>query len=177
MSCKVGGAVYAAHNEGCDILHEAAKAAGYQSRREQIVVEFATATCLSPKLDIEGWGVAWAERLLVDFTIRNPLADRYATGEARSDAAATAEEEKEQRYPPRGGVRVRGAALELYGKHGEGMRALLAEFADRARERERASGVATTRWIRRWRVQLSAVTVRLVGRAIQKAQSAPPPAS
>ena len=110
--------------------------------------------------------------MLIDFTLRNPLAERYTATRARGDAAATAEDEKEDRYPPRAGLRVRGAAMELFGRHGDGLRSLLAELADRARARERAQGHAPTRWLRKWRARLSAVAVWLEGRAIER--STPP---
>ena len=76
--CKTGGAPYAAHSEGCNILYGASQQAGYQSKREQVIPEMATEKCKSPQLDVEGWGQQGQSRLLIDFTYRHPLAYRYA---------------------------------------------------------------------------------------------------
>ena len=163
--CKVGGAPYAAHSQGCQYLYEASIQAGYQSRREQIVPELATAACLSPQLDIEGWGLFGHARLLIDFTIRHPLAERYTI----SSATKTAAGEKATHYPRQQGLEVRTAAVEVYGKHGKDLQNLREHLADLARQRERSLGVAPTRWLRRWRVQLSSMLAHHVGRAVQQA--------
>ena len=163
--CKVGGAPYAAHGEGCHILYEATVHAGYQSRREQIVPEFASPACLSPQMDIEGWGLLGQGRLLVDFTVRHPLAARYNN---RTPASA-ATGEKTAHYQPTQGLHAQVATLEVYGRHAEGLQSLLEHLADLARVRERQLGLAPTRWLRRWRAQLSYVAARFVGRAVQTA--------
>ena len=167
VQCKVGGAPYAAHGQGCHILHAASIQAGYQSRQEQIIPELATTKCPAPQLDVEGWGLRSQTRLLIDFTLRHPLAARY---EVRS-ATAAASGEKSTHYPPRQGLRVRTAAMEVYGRHGAGLTALLNDLADLARQRERSFGLAPTRWLKRWRAQLSSMAAHLVGRAVR---SAPP---
>ena len=164
--CKVGGAPYAAHSNGCHILQQAAIQAGYQAKREQVVPELASAKCMSPQLDIEGWGLHGQPRLLVDFTIRHPAASRYAAGRS-STAAAT--DEKLAHYQPRGGLQVQVAALEVYGKHGAGLRTLLEGMADQARQRDVAMGAKPGRWLKRWRAQLSHTAAACVGRAIQQA--------
>ena len=61
------------------------------------------------------------------------------------------------------------AAIETYGRHGEGLFSLLESLADSARKRDRDFGYPPTRWLKRWRVQLSCVLARLVGRAIMQA--------
>ena len=48
--CKVGGAVFAAHSEGNQMLADACRNADFTVRREQIVPELATQPCLSPQL-------------------------------------------------------------------------------------------------------------------------------
>ena len=164
-TCKVGGAPYAAHSEGCHIILGAVIQAGYQARREQIIPEFATPACLSPQLDVDGWGLLGQGRLLVDFTLRHPQAARYDT---RAPSAA-AEAEKSKHYTPTQGLQVQTATLEIFGRHGEGLQRLLEHLADLARVRERQQGLAPTRWLKRWRAQLSNVTARLVGRAVQSA--------
>ena len=173
VTCKVGGAPYAAHSQGCNVLHAGAQQAGWQARREQIVPELASQECMSPQLDIEGWGLLGQQRLLVDFTLRHPLAARYS---ATCDPMQIAEEEKAKQYPPKQGLHVHAAALEVYGRHSDGLRALLEQFADFARQRERAMGMSPTRWLKRWRTQLSCIAAVMVGRSVQQAAHSPMPA-
>ena len=170
IGCKVGGAVLAAHSEGCQVLAAACREAGYYCRREQIVPELATAACPSPVLDLDAFGLAGAERLLVDFTLRNGAAARYGSGK-RAEPAASAECDKQARYPPAGGLEVRGAGMEILGRHGPGLTALLTELADRARAQAIQQGRAPTRYLHFWRARLSGVTARLVGRTTVLAQA------
>merc|ERR1712026_313219 len=88
----------------------------------------------------------------------------------RSCPAASAESDKTDRYPPKGGVAVRGVGLEVLGKHGPQLTALLTELADRARAHAIQQGRAPARLLRRWRIQLSATCARLVGRQTSLAQ-------
>ena len=137
---------------------------------EQIVPEFASSKCPSPQLDLDAWCLQGTERLLVDFTIRHPLAGRY---EMCGDAARAAEKEKLVHYPARAGLTVVPAAMETYGRHGESMRRLLATLADRARQRDLSFGHAPGRWLKKWRAQLSHAMATLVGRAVQSSETAP----
>ena len=172
--CKVGGAPYAAHAEGCHILLGAVTAAGFQGLREQIVPELARPGLLSPQLDIEGWGLMGQDRLLIDFTLRHPLASRYSSVPA---ATSTAASEKQDHYGRTQGLTVRTAALEVYGRHGEELRTLLDYLADLSRHRERSLGLPPSRWLKKWRAQLSSMTAHFLGRAIQQARSGPMPAT
>ena len=166
MICKCGGAPYCAHSQGANILLKASQQAGYQSRREQVIPELATAACRSPQLDVEGWSTAGCDRLLIDFSIRHPGAARYSTGQ---QATVVAGREKTDHYGSSQGLHVRTAAMETYGCHGEELCSLLEQLADLARQREFAFGLPPTRWLRRWRAQLSLATAHMVGRAIQSA--------
>ena len=165
VHCKTGGAPYAAHSQGCNVLYRASCAAGYQSRREQVVPELATTACAAPQLDVEGWGLHGQARLFIDFSIRHPFSSHCSIGQ---DATALAEKEKGIHYTSRQGLRVRTAAMETYGRHGAGMVSLLETLADSARQRDRAFGHVPQRWLRRWRIQLSAIAARLVGRAVSQ---------
>ena len=139
---------------------------------EQVVLELATAACPSPQLDVDAFGLAGADRLLLDFTLRNSTAARYGSNTgARARAAASGEQDKQDRYPAAGGVAVRGAAMEVLGRHGPGLAALLAELADRARVQAVQQGRAPSRYLRTWRTRLSAVAARLAGRAISLSQA------
>ena len=164
--CKCGGAPYCAHSQGANILLEASRKAGYQSRREQVVPELATPDCAAPQLDVEGWSTLGLPRLLIDFSIRHPHACHYSSGQS---ATLVAGREKASHYGSRQGLVVRTAAMETYGKHGDDLTALLEQLADLARQRELAYGLPPTRWLRRWRAQLSCAVTRLVGRAVQSA--------
>ena len=164
VTCKCGGAPYGAHSQGCHFISGAVQRAGYQSRREQVIPELASAGCQAPQLDIEGWSTTGLDRLLIDFSIRHPHASHYSTGQC---ATVVAGREKADHYGSRQGLTVRTAAMETYGRHGEDLVALLAQLADLARQREIAFGLPPTRWLRRWRAQLSFTVARMVGRAIQ----------
>ena len=170
IACKIGGAVTAAHGEGCQVITEAAREAGFTCRREQVIPELATASCPSPVMDIDGWGVPGADRLLLDFTLRFGGAARYGWGQ-RAEAAASAEADKTKRYPPAGGLLPRGIGMEVLGRHGPELKALLAELADRARHTAVQQGKAPTRLLRKWRCQLSGVAARLVGRQVSQSQA------
>ena len=175
ISCKIGGAVHAAHDEGCQIMAEATRAAGYFARREQIIPELATAKCQSPVLDIDAFGLAGADRLLIDFTLRSGMAERYHQGGKRdNNAAGSAEEDKLVRYPARGGVSVRGVAMEIMGRHGPDLTLLLAELADRARVAAVERGRAPARLMHKWRCRLSAMCARLVGRQVAQSLARDP---
>ena len=86
--------------------------------------------------------------------MRFGAAARYKWGE-RANAVASAEADKQRRYPPVGGVSVRGAAMEVLGRHGPGLTALLEELADRARMSAVLQSRAPGRHLRAWRVRLS----------------------
>ena len=165
--CKCGGAPYCAHSQGANVLLGASVKAGYQSRREQVVPELANAKCKAPQLDVEGWSTLGLSRLLIDFSIRHPGAARYSAGQ---DATVVAGREKQDHYGSRQGLQVRTAAMETYGRFGEELTALLDQLADLARQRDLQHGLPPTKWLRKWRVQLSLVTARLVGRAVQQAR-------
>ena len=56
-------------------------------------------------LDVISEGSAWTPDSIIDITVRHPCAERYMPRAAAEDghAAAKAEEEKQQAYPPHGG--------------------------------------------------------------------------
>ena len=158
------------HDSGCQIILGAARAAGFHGLAEQVVPELRTAARKEPRLDIEAWGHPAQPRLLLDFTVRDPAASRYA--DLRSEPAGTAaqgEREKAKEYPALGGVSVRGLCMERLGRHGPGLAQLLHEFADMARRRDADRGQAPRRWLKIWRSQLSGVAVRSCHRAVATA--------
>ena len=168
--CKVAGEVNVLHDSGCQIILGAARAAGFHGLAEQVVPELRTAARKEPRLDIEAWGHPAQPRLLLDFTVRDPAASRYA--DLRSEPAGTAaqgEREKAKEYPALGGVSVRGLCMERLGRHGPGLAQLLHELADMARRRDADRGQAPRRWLKIWRSQLSGVAVRSRQRAVATA--------
>ena len=169
-SCKIGGEVNVMHDNGRDILHAAARAAGFRALTEQVVPELRTSTRKEPRLDVEAWGHPACQRLLVDFTVRDPAVSRYdAIRHKPAAVAEQAEREKHNEYPEQAGVRVRGACMEKLGRHGPGLAQLLEELADLARQRDEQMGQAPRRWLRIWRAQLSAACIRACSRAITRA--------
>ena len=113
--CKIGGAPYAAHGQGCNCLLRATQCADYQPYREQVVPELASGACKAPQLDVVAWSLHGHARLLIDFSIRHPASSHYSSGQ---DATVVAGREKELHYVSRQGLRVHTAAMETYGKHG-----------------------------------------------------------
>ena len=168
-TCKVGGALYAAHGSGCHVLFQAVQSGGYQSLREQIVPEFATQSTPSPQIDVDGWGLLGQTRLLVDFTIRNPLAERYCN----RDLNAAAHTDKTSHYAAAHGLHVTPATIDTFGRHSPDLAYLLEHLADLARTREKQMGLPPTRWLRKWRAQLSSILAHMVGRAICEAAETP----
>ena len=123
-------------------------------------------------MDIEAWGVPTRERLLLDFTVRDPAAARYLRHHSTPVGTATqGEREKANAYPAVGGTRVTGICMERLGRHGPGLVQLLHGFADLARARDRDRGQASKRWLHLWRVQLSCAAVRSSHKAITTAVS------
>ena len=170
LACKVGGEVNVLHDAGCQIILGAVKAAGMRALLEQIVPELRSAARQEPRLDVEAWGLPACPRLLLDFTVRNTAAGRYASVRSSpAGVAAVAESEKQRTYPARGGVAVRGLSMEHLGRHGPLLAQTLAELADLARQRDADRGMAPRRWLRIWRAELSAACVRSCHRAIASA--------
>ena len=128
--------------------------------------ELAIAACQAPQLDVVGWSAFGHGRLLIDFSLRLPGVARYSRGQ---DAMIVAGREKDHHYPSRQGLQVRTAAMETYGRFGSELTALLDQLADLARQRDRAFSLPPTRWLRKWRAQLSLVAARMAGRAVQSA--------
>ena len=112
-----------------------------------------------------GWSLHAPDRLLIDFSIRHPDTLHCSSGQ---DVIEVAKREKDAHYPSRQGLQVHAAVMEIFGRHGDGLVALLEKLADRARLRERTFGSPPTRWLRKWRVQSSAIAVRMVGGAMKQ---------
>ena len=97
----------------------------------------------------------------MDLPLRHPLSSHYSAGQGAIAVAS------KNNYTGRQGLRVWLAAMVIYRKHNNDLADLL--VADLARQRDQQFSHAPQRWLRRWRIQLSAMAAKLVGRVVQQA--------
>ena len=85
-------------------------------------------------------------RLLIDVTVRHPMASAYQSEASRTagSTAAAAETQKLGRYPPRAGRSVTPFAVETWGRLGESAEELLQTLAAEAALHARRRGHAAT---------------------------------
>ena len=114
LLCKLGGGLTSTHNAICSILLQAARAAGYTARKEQVVAELATPERKEPRVDVDAWGVVAEPRILLDVTVTCPFAERYE----EKSATASGEQRKDREYPCKAGLSVTGVAVDVFGRHG-----------------------------------------------------------
>ena len=119
-------------------------------------------------LDIELFGVATAPDRLLDGTVRHPCA-KHIVREAAARAGSAAAEGvacKARRYPTRAGKAVSACAAETWGFIDPGLDNLLAELAVLASRRQRDRGLVPTRWLSKWRTQISSQLALHVSKAL-----------
>ena len=105
--------------------------------------------------------LAWRVRTACWLTsLSGPALQRAGAVGARADPAASAEADKQARYPAAGGVSVGGFALEVLGRRAPGLTSILTQLADRARSQVVQQGRAPARFLRLWRIRLSAALAR-----------------
>ena len=108
--------------------------------------------------------------LLVDVTVRHPMAAAYQPGASHEDGAAAmvAEEKKMERYPEAAGRRVTPFAVETWGRLGPHAEQLLQMLAAEATRHHRRRGHAATAnaFMRKWRATLDAVLRKGMARAL-----------
>ena len=140
------------------------------SRREAYVHEFSADK--EAWLDVWALGIPETPDLLLDITVRNPVADRYRSSAAKGEAvaAAHAEQDKFDRYPAAGGRQVWPVAYEVYGRAGEQAEQLLELLAAAARRRAHRRGKAAGQELQRWRARLDAVLQRAVAAQVLSAR-------
>lgn len=176
VSCNIGAYVSARHSAINDVLAKAGREAGYASLLEQVVPELAVVkrdqqdgiSVEEARIDVELFGHPTAPPRLLDGTVRHPgirsvLAQAAA---ARGAAAQNGVDAKAKRYPARGGKVVIACAAETWGFIHEEFDHLLADFAVLASQRQRDRGQHPTRWLSRWRTQLSIQIAVGVGKAL-----------
>ena len=180
----IGPARCALHNALADLIAEFISEAGAIARREVFVPEFLTTTKRAASeesddetyrkaafLDVWGFGTADIVDLLIDVTVRNAAAPRYAPQAANQPGAAAqkAAKEKQLRYPPRSGRRATTFAVESWGRLGAEGEALLLTLRAAADRRAVRSGHCQPGRFARWRRKLDAVVQRGIVRCISSA--------
>ena len=106
-------------------------------------------------------------------TVRHPAVARYQPGASQraGAAAAIAEADKQQRYPPAEGRKVIAFAVETWGRLGEAAEELLPLLAEAAtlRARRRGQDATAGSFLRRWRAMLDGCLQRGVAAALLSA--------
>ena len=118
--CSYGPLRIRRHNAYADCLSDMIAETGAHVRREAYVKAFATPEH-GAWLDIWAFGSIHIQDLLVDVTIRHPMADAYQPHAAEQPgyAAGIAEHQKPERYPEKDGRSVVPFAVETWGRLGE----------------------------------------------------------
>ena len=123
-------------------------------------------------LDVWAYGLQEFPDLLLDITVRHPLADRHMPAAARElgHAAAKAEDEKDTRYPSTAGREIWPIAHETWGRLGSKAERLLEACAAAACRRDYRRGRLPCNYLRKWRAQLDATLHRGVAAQLQSAR-------
>ena len=172
--CPCGPLRIQRHDAYADTLSECIAETGAHVRREAWVGELATEQS-EAILDIWAFGSADVEDLLLDVTIRHPVAAAYqpqASQEA-GHAAATAAKQKLVRYPAAGGRSVTPFAVETWGRLDYGAELVLESLAAAAARHAALRGQAPPPGgcLKRWRAALDAVVQRGVAMAVLSART------
>ena len=174
--CGIGGHKFTRHSALNHVLAEAGRAAGYSTLLEQVVPEFASIktsedgsiAIVEARIDVELYGHAYAPDHLLDGTIRHPVTKSHLV-EASREGGHSAEKgvkDKLKRYPPKHGKALIGCAMETWGRFSKSLDALLEELAGLAGRRQRDRGVQPTKWLLKWRTQISLCVAVHIGRCI-----------
>lgn len=176
VSCSFGGHLFTRHGAINCVVAEAGRVAGYTAYSEQVVPELCQVVVQTggvvkireARVDVELFGHAYAPNYLVDGTVKHPAASTYVH-RASQDVGYTAEEgvkAKAKRYPPARGKSVIACSMETWGRASEFFDALLIDLAALASRRQRERGMQQTKWLAKWRTQLSLSLAIHVGRAL-----------
>ena len=162
LDCPIGPLRNQRHDNLADEYATILEECGAIARREAYVHEMSDHR--EAWLDVWALGVPELPDLLLDITVRNPVADRYRAGAARADgaAAAEAEEEKAKRYPAAGGRAVWPVAYEVFGRAGDQAEHLLGFLAAVARRRAYRRGRSAGQELQRWRARIDAALQKAV---------------
>ena len=171
--CPCGPLRIQRHNVYADELAEFIVETGAHVRREAWVGEMANEQS-DAILDIWAFGSLDVSDLLVDVTIRHPMAAMYQPAASRDvgHAAAQAVQQKQHRYPASGGRSVTPFAIETWGRLDAGAEELLDRLAAAATRRDVFRGHAPPPGgrLKRWRAALDAVFQRGVAMSLMSAR-------
>ena len=171
--CQYGPLRIGRHDAYADQLADCIAETGAHVRREAFVKAFSNAQS-------EAWLDIWAfsgvniQDLLIDVSIRHPMAGAYQPAAARNDAAAAQAGEKDKwaRYPASGGRAMTPFVVETWGRMGPSAEALLESLAAEATRHARRRGQEATAnaFLRRWRASLDACLQRGLAQALHAAR-------
>ena len=144
-NCPCGPTRNRRHEDVADCLAQCVEEAGAHVRRDAFVKALSTQQ-REAWLDVWAFGGLRVRDLLVDVTIRHPMADRYQPAASREAGATAAEaaKEKREKYPARGGRQVTPFALEAWGRLDSTAEDLLQTLAAAATQHARWHGQAAT---------------------------------
>ena len=104
----------------------------------------------------------------LDFTVVSPWASRnlQAARAGPAESARRAEEDKGKEYGSKGGISVKGLAMEAGGRHGPQLGEHLRLLASLARRRDGLAGREPRHHLRVWRQRLAVLLGRFTARAV-----------
>ena len=170
VCCEKGPWRVRRHDAIADFLVKVFQAAGCTAVREFPFAEFRIDE-REAILDLWASGSVWMADRIIDVTVRHPCKHDIVQSASKADAACSldAEREKQQRYPPAGGLLVTTFAAETFGRLGPEAEHVLAEAAAAARRRNVSRGHPAGRQLDSWRATLSALVAKAVTRAVRAA--------
>ena len=176
VACMIGGNRTTVHDVGCHLLHSACCCSGLRAQREVVTPILATPSLTEPRIDVDAWGHPGLPHLRLDFTVTDPAASRHAASSLQPAGAADhAERDKATKYGNLvGGAGVTGVALELSGRHGPNLDALLRRLAGYRRAITCAAGRDDGRPLHNWRLAISIALARFTASAIISATEVSP---
>ena len=145
QECLIGGDRSKLHDVGCQIIQNACCEAGLKSQREVVLPALVTEKLTEPRVDVDASGLPGLPHKRLDFTVVGAEALHYSwamrKAQETAPAAAQAERAKESKYgETKGGLGVRGIAVQLSGRSGPGLDALLRRPAGYKRAISKAAG-------------------------------------
>ena len=171
QKCLIGGDRAKLHDVGCHIIHNACCEAGLKSQREVVVPALMTDRLTEPRVDVDAWGHPGLPHIRLDFTVVDAEAIHYSSAMRKAQdtapAAAQAEKTKENKCGKvTGGVGVTGIAMQLSGRFGPGLDAILPGYK---RAITKAAGRDGGRSLQEWRKLLSLALARYTAATILSA--------
>ena len=185
LMCKKGGCINRIHQAIAHLLALFCREAGYDTRLEVVIPEFAKPRSASDQiptglssreysqmtqgiLDVVASHTFDATEFLLDATVRHPM----ATNSARlaplipGAAAINGEHDKHIRYPSSKGRCVTPCAIETWGRLGPSLVAFIDTLSATAQRRDLAHGLPRGNYKQRWLTMLSCTLNKAIARAI-----------